>query len=106
MSPFLPPWPPVLLSRSSHTKARGLQPPWAQSQDAYSSSCAPRDIPCPSQLMPACTACASVVSPVLPVAPAWAIFLTTMPLIAEARGRRVAGHAGTDWLLVPLASFS
>lgn len=34
--------------------------------------------PTPSRLMPACTACARVVSPVLPVAPKIAIFLTAM----------------------------
>lgn len=36
------------------------------------------DFPHPPRLLPACTACASVVSPVLPVAPKIAIFLTVM----------------------------
>lgn len=59
------------------------------------------DFPHPPRFLPACTACASVVSPVLPVAPKIAIFLTVMlqgPGPEKLRTRRTRGNpVATRW---------
>lgn len=55
--------------------------------------------------MPACTACASVVSPVLPVAPKRAIFLTTMRWIAEREAVESQDTREPTGCWFPFASF-
>lgn len=98
--PHFAPWPPV---GSQVLAPQGTRAPtsWAQSQDAIVLAVHLKTFPArPSSCLLAPPAPAWV-SPVLPVAPKRAIFLTTMPLDRGGARSGVAGHAGTDWLLVP-----